>query len=53
MAGQRRALRHVGIAAARSLICGVLLAALVFPMVGGVGLAAKAGADAFLQLRRS
>ena len=33
------------------LTAGVLLAAMVFPFVGGLGLAARAGADSFGRIR--
>lgn len=45
-----RALTHIGMALAISTGWGVLLAALAFPVFGGAGLAAKAGADVFLAL---
>ena len=41
---------QVGLALAISCLMGVLMAALAFPVVGGLGLTAKAGADDFLAL---
>ena len=42
--------RRVGLALLVAALAGVLLAALAFPLVGGVGLAAKAAADDFQAL---
>jgi len=44
------ALRKVGWALVVSLLSGILLAGLAFPVVGGLGLAAKAGARQFTTL---
>ena len=44
------ALARLAAALVLSLLAGVLLAGLVFPVIGGAGLAAKAGADTFLAL---
>ena len=41
---------QLGIALAVSVVMGILLAALAFPVVGTLGLTAKAGADDFLAL---
>jgi membrane peptidoglycan carboxypeptidase len=43
-------LPRLGLALLVSVVSGVLLAALAFPLVGGAGLAAKSGADDFLAL---
>ena len=43
-------LGRIGIALLTSVLSGVLLAALVFPVVGGLGLVAQAGAVGFLAL---
>jgi membrane peptidoglycan carboxypeptidase len=43
-------LSRLGLAVVVSAVMGVLLAALAFPVVGGAGLVAKAGADDFLAL---
>lgn len=40
----------IGLALLVSVVMGLLLAALVFPVAGGLGLTAKAGADDFLAL---
>ena len=44
------ALARLAAALVLSLLAGVLLAGLAFPVIGGAGLAAKAGADTFLAL---
>ncbi len=44
------ALARLAAALVLSLLAGVLLAGLAFPIIGGAGLAAKAGADTFLAL---
>ena len=41
---------RLGYAVLASVVAGVLLAAVAFPLVGGLGLTAKAGADEFLVL---
>lgn len=49
-ASSARPLSRVGLALLVAALSGVLLAALAFPLVGGVGLAAKAAADDFRAL---
>ena len=44
------ALHRLGYALLASIVAGLLLAAVAFPVVGGLGLTAKAGADEFLVL---
>ncbi len=44
------ALSRVALATALSVLAGVLLAGLAFPVVGGLGLAGKRGADTYLAL---
>ncbi|MCW2620881.1 MAG: glycosyl transferase, family 51, partial [Frankiales bacterium] len=41
---------QVGLALLISVLCGVLVAGLALPLVGGAGLIAKAGADDFMSL---
>jgi membrane peptidoglycan carboxypeptidase len=43
-------LARIGLASLISVLCGVLVAGLALPVIGGVGLLAKAGADDFMDL---
>ncbi|MCA1722156.1 MAG: penicillin-binding protein, partial [Actinobacteria bacterium] len=49
-AGPAPVLSRLGLALVVSVVMGVLLAGLAFPLVGGAGFVAKAGADDFLAL---